>query len=356
MYFRKKKAPGSLVYDAAVVRLLCVVLSLLAACTKHDPRAHLRTELVFLQSGVRLEEEEQEVRRVLAQRALRVVSRLEGPGFIAVGAASRDGVHSAVRIISPRGVQVAEDAARDDLFAPSHVSLLEHFGGPHGNDYVFVATARIPHARDAGCVNLYRVMRDGSVLSAVLDVGELGAGACVSNIAPGGARLRVRIAFPALYALTTPQIDAELALVEPLVGQAPAAIPVAKIVADAAWLEAERERLSVIRLSRAPFSERHGVGVARAAIARLAGQTTDAQIAAYRNAVHRVLPGSTEADAVSETVAYMARGWSEPEPPPSPEDGEVVEAAEAPAELPPTSEFEAEDAVVIEPDTFDDPR
>jgi hypothetical protein len=354
VYFRKKKAAASLVYDATVVRLLCAVLSLVAACVKHDPRTHLRSELVFLQTGVRLEDEEQEVRRVLAQRALRVVSRLEGPGFVAVGAASRDGVHSAVRIISSRGVQIAEDAASDDLFVPSHVSLLEHFGGAHGDDYVFVATARIPHARDAGCVNLYRVMRDGSVLAAVLDVGELGVGACVSNIAPGGARLRVRIAFPALYALKTPQIDAELAIVEPLIGQAPAAVPVAKIVVDASWLEAERERLSVMRLSRAPFSERHGAGIARAAIARLAGQSTDAQIAAYRNAVHRVLPGSTEADTVSEAVAYMARGWSELEPPPPLEAGE--EAVEAPAELPPTSETEAQDAVVIEPDTFDDPR
>ena len=339
----QKKAGRSLVYDGNVSRLLCASTLLLAACSAHDPSAHLRKELVFLQTGVRLEDEERQVRRVLGQRSLRVVARLEGPGFIALGAASRDGVHSAVRVISTRGVQIAEDAATDDLFLPGRVALLEHFGGAYGGDYVFVASARMPYARDAGCVSLYRIMPDGSALTAVLDVSELGTGACVSNLAPaGGTKLRVGIAWPALYALKTPQMDAEMAFVEPLIGQPPAAIPVAKIEGDAAWLAAERERLSVMRLSRAPFSERHGAGVARAAVARLAGQSTDAQIAAYRNAVHRVLPGSTESDMVVETVAYMARGWSEQAPPEPPSES--------------ASDVAEQDAVVIEPDTVDSLR
>lgn len=318
---------------------------LLGSCAAHDPHAYLQKELVFLRSGVSLEDEEQQVRRVLLQRNLRVVSRFEGEGFIALGAATRDGALSAVRVITSRGVQIAEDAAQDDLFAPASVSLLEHFGGGFG-DYVFVASARIARGRAIGCVTLHRVLPDGSAVQAVLDVSDLGTGACVSNVAQGAAgKLRVTIAWPTLHALETPQIDAELAIVEPPVGQPLPRIPVAKIDVDTAWLGAERERLSVIRLAHAPFSGRHAAGIARAALARLAGQSTDAQIAAYRNAVHRVLPGSTEAETVAATVAYMARGWSDPEEAPPPPVEAPPEVQAAPGDQDPR------DAVVIEPDT-----
>lgn len=323
--------------------MLCASTLLLASCAAHDPHAHLRNELVFLRTGVNLEDEEQEVRRVLAQRNLRVVSRFDGDGFIALGAATRDGQLSAVRVITSRGVQIAEDASQDDLFAPASVSLLEHFGGPFG-DYMFVASARIPRARAMGCVTLHRVLPDGTTAEAVLDVSDLGTGACVANIARGNNTLRVTIAWPTLHALETPALDAELAFVTPPIGQPLPIVPVAKIDVDSGWLSAERARLSVIRLAHAPFSGRHAAGIARAAIARLAGESTDAQIAAYRNAVHRVLPGSTEAETVAGTVAYMARGWSDPDAPPPP--------IEPPADAPPEASGEgARDAVVIEPDT-----
>ena len=304
---------------------------------------------MFLQSGVRLEEEERQVRRVLRQRDMRVTARLEGPGFVALGASTRDDRRSAVRVITLRGVVVAEDGAEDDLFAPSRVVLLEHFGGTLG-DYVFVATARIPYVRDVGCVSLHRLLPDATAVEVVLDVSALGSRACVSNLAPGGgSKLRARVAWPGLYALRTPQLDVELAFNEPLVGQPVPLIPVAHIVDAPEWLDEERRRLSVVRLSRAPFSDRHQTGIARAALARLAGQSIDVQVAAYRNAIHRVLPNSTEAEVVGDTVAHMERGWDDPRPPEArepaddPREDGRPEGEDAPTPV-------ADDAVVIEPD------
>ncbi|HVZ32162.1 MAG TPA: hypothetical protein VG963_07045, partial [Polyangiaceae bacterium] len=62
-----------------------------------------------------------------------------------------------------------------------------------------------------------------------------------------------------------------------------------------------------------PFSERHAIGVARAAFALLAGQNTASQLAAYRTAIAYVRPGSPEAEVVADTLAHVERGWLDPD-------------------------------------------
>ncbi|MDB4976121.1 MAG: hypothetical protein JWN48_4462 [Myxococcaceae bacterium] len=284
----------------------------LASCTAHDYQPYLRQELGYVQLGVQLASEEKEVRRVLTQRGLRVVTRLDNPAFLALGAATRDGSKSAVRLITRRGVVVAEDATFDDLFAPGKVSLLEHFGGSLG-EYLLVAHARIARGQDVGCVTLHRVLPDGRVVQCPLDVSALGSRACVSNLAPGrGGHMQAQVAWPGLHALTTPQLEVELAFIEAPPGQPPPPIPVAHI-ALGPWLDGEGKRLGTQRLSRAPFSQRHAVGVARAAVALLAGRDRADQSNAYRYAVSDVLPGSPEALAVADTLAHIQRGWLDPD-------------------------------------------
>jgi hypothetical protein len=302
-----------------------LALALLVACKRYDYQPYLRQELGFVQLGVQLASEEREVRRVLGQRGLRVVARLESESFIAIGAATRDRSQSAVRVVSRRGVVVADDATMDDLFAPGSVSLLEHFGGTLG-ELLLLAHARVPRGQDAGCVTLHRVLPDGSVVQCPLDVTQLGARACVSNLAQGrGGRLRATVAWPGLHALTTPQLDVELAFTQARPGQEPPRIPVAHL-ALGPWLDTEGTRLSTLRLGRAEFSQRHAAGVARAAIARLSDKEVATQVDAYRNAVGEVLPGTTEAQVVSETAAHIQRGWLDPSGEPS---------AETPAEAAP---------------------
>jgi hypothetical protein len=333
-------------------QLLAVfALALIAnACAQRDPARHLATELAFLRTGVHIDSEEREVRRVFAQRGLRVVARLAGPSYVALGAATRQGEQSAVRIITQRGVVLAEDASATDLFQPGTVALIEHFGGSLG-EYVVAASARVPSGRELGCVTLHRILPDGSVVASTLDVSVFGSLACVANLAPGsGGRIRATVAWPALHALITPSVEVELAFVEPLVGREPPRVPRLKVANQGEWLERERARVSTMRLARAPFSERHAIGVARAALAALAGVDTAQQIAIYREAVQAVLPASPEAEVLTSTVEHIERGWLEPDEPSvdtpeaaPPDEQAGAEGGEPPEEVDP-------DAIVIEPD------
>lgn len=337
---RKNKRARLGVYNRAVSRFLCALTLLASACAAHDPQPYLSSELVFLKPGVRLEHEEREVRRVLAQRTMRIVSRRVQPAYIALGASSRDERLSAVRVISPRGVVIAEDAALDDLFAPAKIILLEHFVGTIG-EYTLIASARLPKGREVGCVSVHRLLPDGTAVECVLDVSLLGSRACVSNLAQGRpGRLRATIAWPGLHAIVTPQIDVELAFAAAPIGQPTPLIPVAKLQETGDWLNDERTRLNTLRLARAPFSHRHAAGVARAAIARVAGETIAAQQSAYRHAVARVLPGSPESEVVADTLAHIERGWTDPLPPPDPD------APSPDGSIEPT----ADDVIVIDPE------
>lgn len=318
-----------------------------------DPQRYLNAQTVYLKTGVAMQEEEREVRRVLAQRGMRIVARLADEDFIALGAATRHGEQSAVRIISRRGVVVAEDGDSQHLFNPGQVALIEHFGGTLSG-YTLVATARIPLARDHGCVTLHRISPDGRALQSVLDVSALGSAACVVNLAPGrDGRVRATVGWPSLYALTTPVVNLDLDLVEPLPGRPAPERPVLKLVTRGEWLEHERARLSTVPLARASFSRRHAVGVARAALASLAGVQMEQQVATYRAAVHYVPPGSLEAELVAATIAHIERGWQDPESAPPAELGEESERPEAPSDG--GEPAPDPDAIVIEPEDVAEP-
>lgn len=333
-----------------MLRKLWAGALVLAACaSQQEPPPYLNPDLRYWKPGVRIEAEETEVRRVLAQRGLRVVGRLAGPEFVALGAATRDGQHSAVRVISPRGVVVAEDAALDDLFAPAKVVLLEHFGGSFG-EYVLVASARLLRGNDAGCVTLQRLLPDGRAIECVLDVGAFGSRACVSNLAPArGGKLRAKVAWPTLSAITTPQLDVEMALVEPLVGHPTPLVPVIKLVEKGKWVETERSRLSMLRLSKASFSERHAAGIARAALARLAGSDDATQADVYRAAVAGVMPASPEAEIVGATAAHIERGWHDGEARPEGAPAIVEPGDELPPGELPIEEHTTDEAIIVEP-------
>jgi hypothetical protein len=313
----------------------------LCACrTPMSAEDYMQNELALVRPGVDIEAEEREVRRVLGQRGLDVVSELRGAGFVALGADSVNGRASALRIITGRGVVLAEDAARDDLFAPAHVALLDDFA-PSVGDHVLIASERMAERADRGCVSLTRVLPDGAVVSAELDVSALGSRACVASVAHGEhGRLRATVAWPSLTLIETPEIAAELAFSATPLGSDPPRVPVIKVASVGPWLEQERARLSRLDVRAAPCSERHAIGVARAAVALLGGQDTAQQLAAYRMAIGLVPPGSLESDMVLETSDHIEHGWLDPvtagEGDPNgadvPDDAEVIEPGAPPPE------------------------
>lgn len=308
--------------------VLLAVLAAGAACKAPDYEAYLRSQLRYLRAGVDIEQEEREVRRVLSQRRQEVVAEVRRPGFVALGARSADGRLSSVRVITQRGVVVAEDADREDLFAPSELRLLEKFPASVG-EYVLVAMTRTPAERDLGCAAVYNLLPDGSATRAVLDASALGSRACVAELhREASGRLKARVAFPALFAIQTPAIEVDLAFQRLPLGQPAPPIPVLKVTTDGSWLEAARAQLSQPLPPDAPFSQRHAVGVGRAAVALAAGQDRDAQVAAYREAVGRVLPGSPESEIVADALQHIERGWLDPT------GDEEALAAEEPSEAP----------------------
>jgi hypothetical protein len=312
------------------------VLVALAACTPaQDPQAFLDHEASYLRPGVDLEREEGEVRRVLAQRGLRIKAREQQAGFIALGAASRRA--SAVRVITGRGVVVAEDAELDDLFQPSAVALLDGFTV---GEYSLLAYTRTPAHQDVGCVTLQRVLPDASTVPCVLDVSDFGARACVSSVAPGrNGQLRAKVAWPSLHTFSTPQLDVELGFAPEREERAPMVH-----LAPGAWIDQETARFNAVQLSKADFATRHAVGVARAALARLAGKSVALQIDLYRNAVGAILPGSLEAEAAGGTLRHLQSGWLD-----------VPEGAARPAEAPPEptgptpNDEPPPDSIIVEP-------
>jgi hypothetical protein len=313
------------------------VLVALSACTPaQDPQAFLDREAGFLRAGVDLESEESEVRRVFAQRGLRVKSRVQQAGFVALGAANTRA--SAVRAITARGVVVAEDAEADDLFQPSSVALLDGFTL---GEYSLVAYTRTAANQDVGCVTLVRVLPDATAIPCVLDVSDFGARACVSSVAPGrNGQLRAKVAWPSLHTFSTPQLDVELAFTP----EQPERTPIVR-VAPGAWIDQETTRYKSVQLSKADFAARHAVGVARAALARLTGKTVALQIDLYRNAVGTLLPGSLEAEVVATTLRHVQSGWLDaPEGVRAPEPRvEPNPAAPTPNDEPPP------DSIVVEP-------
>ncbi len=305
--------------------------------------SHFERELTFLRLGVELDEEDRAVRQVLAQRRLSIADETRGPGFLALFARTFEARLSAIRVITGRGVVHAEDAALDDLFAPGSLQLLSKLPTSIG-DYIVVAWTRIPRGEDLGCATLLRILPDGNVVPGLLDVSTLGPRACVSELQrTEDGRFSATIAFPGLRSERAPYILAELGFQEVPLGRPTPFVPVATIRSDGAWLEVERSHWEAALPAHATFSERHAVGVSRAAIALLSGQSTAAQTAAYRRAVERVAPGSSAAELVADTVAYFKRGWLD--------RGPAVDGVEAGDEVIDPSEMEAADA----PDTEQEP-
>ncbi len=302
--------------------------------------------------GVDRKAEEREVRRVLAQRKLDVVAEVRSPDFLAIGAESIEGNHSAVRVITGRGVMIAEDAQLDDLFAPGSVALLDQFPS-RLNDLTLVGFVRSSYGSDAGCVSLRRIMPDGTVVEVVLDVSAFGSRACVLSLQRGArARLDAEVGFPNLALGETAAVRVQLAFKTVPLGKPDPVVRVARAVENSEVLELERQRLNALGCAGAELPARHAIGLARAALSLFTGESTDRQVAAYRECLGIVRPGSREADVVAETLQHMEQGWLDDESEKLTADGAAENASGAGSDLvidAESSEPDDPDQLLIEP-------
>jgi hypothetical protein len=319
------------------VRALLAWLCFAAAC-RPDPSAdYLQRELTFFQGyvdAVDPQREAQEVRRVLAQRRLRVEDELSEVGYVALGARQPGGPLSAVRLVTRRGVVLGVDGDLSAPLAPSEVSLASS-APRHLDDLDLVAISLRPRALDLGCLRLFRVLGDGRVVELQLEVGMLGSRACVAELRAAGGRLFATVGFPGLAQLRVPRLPVELELEPVLLGRPDPLVRRLVLGLERGWIKRAQAALAPDALAREPeFSGRHAIGVARAALAAVEGRGLSAQRATYLEALRNVAQGSAEASLVADTVAHIEHGWLDlgavPEPdaaaPPGPPEGDLTDA------------------------------
>lgn len=258
---------------------------------------HVDRELSFLAVGVQPAEEARRVQASLRQRGLRVVRRLDGPNHQALWARSDSA--SAVRVITRRGIVVAEDASLDDVLEPSVLQLLD----AGSSDPAWVVVARLQPGDKRGCARVFAILADGSAVPQPIAVDSFGDRACVAHLRRGEGRLRVRVAWPTLSAGDVPFVDIPYRLEAARVGAVQPVVRRARPDSNLDWLEDTREGLPCA----GDMAARQAAGVARAALVALSGEGVQAQLAAYSQCLGVEAAGW--APLVAMTRDHIARGW-----------------------------------------------
>lgn len=320
----------------------CLCL-LLLACRSSRGDEHLQRELNFFVPYVDVDAEERAVRNVLSQRKLVVDQVVRQHNFVALSASTLDGAKSAVRVISQRGVVLAEDGDTQDYFGLAAVDLFAlPTTGAEGDTLLgVVQTAR---HQTVGCAQLYRVLADGRIHPVPLHLEQFGERACLHALRPRSGRLyTATVAWPGLSPFLAPMLEVAVA---PETGRLDRPIDPGlgfRVQTGGDWVKYETDRLAAPLPGDAQFSERHARGVAQAALALAAGRAADAQLGAYRSALGRVPPGSPEAEIIAATTTHIENGWLDTVPLPDGLAADDVAQADA------GSDAIDPDSVVIEP-------
>jgi hypothetical protein len=303
----------------AMRALYCVLATGLMACRPDPGALHLQRELAFFQGLVDPQREAGEVRRVLSQRRMRVVREQSSQDLVSLAASDAAHGHSAIRVITRRGVVLSFDAELDAPLFPHEVSLADGLAGTARDDLSLVGVVVRPRDLDTGCLRLFRILPDGRASEVRLDVSGFGDRACVASLYAAQGRFFGNVAFPGLAAVAVPTIGIELQVAQVLLGQEAELARTLRPADGAEWLvEARRSLFAPERiLGQVEFSKRHCVGVGRAAVSHAEGRSPDEQRAAYLSALLPVRAGSPEAGVVADTLAHLDRGWIDSAPVPA---------------------------------------
>lgn len=150
---------------AAIAGTLAVWLG--CGCASQPPSPFFQDER-FLVLGVDPDAETDALARQLEADGFRIVRRLRGQHFSALGVADRDGVAARVRVVTARGIALALDPDARDLTQPARRYALlpppsaeTHDADGDGFEEVFVHV--LPEAGEPPCIQVYRVRDSGFV-------------------------------------------------------------------------------------------------------------------------------------------------------------------------------------------------
>jgi hypothetical protein len=257
------------------------LLALVCACGGASSERSLDD---FLAVGVDLRTECDRVRDSLADAGLEVVSRVDLPFYCALSAASADGLRTAVRVVTTRGIVYSADGAVDGLPGETPVSLLAPPGGHAGSELL---VARAASELAGRCIEVVQLDATGGARSIPLELEALAAvvpvdeRTCIGDVLDldgnGIAEAYVRV-----HAPLPPAPHARASEVR--VPLAPGPGGFVYVAPPGAYWQTERRaraELLAVALAARDFATADALGVELALIARLAGESASAQLAAY---------------------------------------------------------------------------
>lgn len=292
--------------------LLVPIALALCALGCSGSRSHLPDYSEWLHAGVDPQAEADALLAGLERAGYALASRIDGEGWIALDARRGEEVR-AIRVVTSRGAALVLDSHEPDGVLPRHgrISLVAPARDldADGDDEIVVGAE---HGEQT-CLLPFRVADDGEIRPLVPDLGELGPDACVESFRDVDENGRLEaiavVRLPSLARAEIPAVDAPLELDEQ--GHFRAGPPAVRFVeqeraARAAALDAAVAEADVERVYR--------LAIELAALARIAGNATEAQLAAFDSAIARIAVGAAIAPDVEAARALIARGWTVAEP------------------------------------------
>lgn len=158
-----------------------VIAALITGCHRDEPPYD---PLDYLAVGVELNAEAVAEERALRQRGFAIVSRVDGRGFVALGARSPRGGGSSVRILTSRGIAMGVDAPVREHPTWRSVALLERASGRDldGDEDVEVLVSVDDSMRPAPCLVVVRIRERGDAFEVPLDARAYGPRACPEDV------------------------------------------------------------------------------------------------------------------------------------------------------------------------------
>lgn len=292
--------------------LACVALVAAAACSEPAPAVD---PLAFLRVGLDARAEADAVAAGFRRRGFTELRRITGDDHVALGFARRSPTRaSAVRVVTDRGIAIALDAPNPRALDLAEVRLAEPVG-PGGDidadGRSEIVVELVDETRPRTCLRVLRVRPDGLVDELPIALPEA-PDACVEQLADVGADRRPEAILvvrhhelargepPSVRALRTPTSTGWL---PPLPGPFRGFTDRERAAREAELSDA-REALDVERAYR--------VAVELAALSRLAGEPTGAQLEAFDRALSGLVLEPSQARSVAHARAYIGAGWAEP--------------------------------------------
>lgn len=295
-------------------RLLVGVLSLAACGSRRSPPLDPES---FLAVGVDPRAECDAERDALRRDGLVVVRRIDQPGICALGLASPDGHHTAVRVVTGRGVQLARDGVTDGIPPAPPVTLVALPSGMPTSREVLVGRGDPRSSRT--CVEVVRVLADDTAqvvaveLEAITDRVPLAADLCVEEIRDVDGDGRVEALVPVRLRSLSPPSSAAAERLPPTVSVPLAArgdaLGPALALPDY-WRGERARRAASLARARAELDVEgvYTLAVELAAIALLSGQGREPALAVYDDALRGLVLTEPQAGFVAATRDRVARG------------------------------------------------